>query len=233
MKAAKAAKAAKRNRQGRRRSAACPEFASPGLVCHALRRTRPARQQSQAGTPTDSVLKKGKNAGVFLYTCGAAQHQESTAGRSTALERRWTIIRPRRCFSRQKMPLAQPGRALAAMNFDVPHPLCNAQAKAGVAALTLARTQHTAHSTQHAACRSANRPTGQWPAFRLVGPPPWCPPPPQSRSAKRRSGASGANSPALRVCMAVTDARTCRLLQMAPCSQPIWRRLSSTEWSRA
>ena len=169
MKAAKAAKAAKRNRQGQRRSAACPEFASPGLVCHALRRTRPARQQSQAGTPTDSVLKKGKNAGVFLYTCGAAQHQESTAGRSTVLERRWTIIRPCRCFSRQKMPLAQPGRALAAMNFDVPHPLCNAQAKAGVAALTLARTQHTAHSTQHTArcTKHAARPSTGQPANGL------------------------------------------------------------------
>mgnify|MGYP006183647749 CR=1 FL=1 len=55
----------------------------------------------------------------------------------------------------------------------------------------------------------------------------------QPKSAKRCNGASGVKSPARFSFMAVMDSRTWALLQMAPCSQPIWRRLSSTEWSRA
>ena len=55
----------------------------------------------------------------------------------------------------------------------------------------------------------------------------------QPSSLNDCSGASGVNAPARLSFIAAIDSRTCALLQIAPCSQPIWRRLSSTEWSRA
>ena len=52
-------------------------------------------------------------------------------------------------------------------------------------------------------------------------------------SLKFLSGASAAKCAGRFSFMAVTASRTCWLLQIAPCSQPICCRASSTEWSRA
>jgi hypothetical protein len=51
-------------------------------------------------------------------------------------------------------------------------------------------------------------------------------------SLKEPSAARSGNTPARLSFMAITDSRTCALLQIAPCTQPICLSESSTEWSR-